>query len=274
VRPGAEDELRRLVAEYGYELRVFTVHAEDVEQVVRTAVSSDPDLLAVLAGDGTARLAAELCGPRGPLVSPLPGGTLNMLPHALNGVVSWSDALRATLNEGVERMVSGGAVCGRTFYVAAVLGAPALWGGAREALRAGRLVEAKRRVDLAIRRAFAGGLRYRGEGLPERRGEALALICPLVSKAVDSECALEMAALDFHNAREMVRLALKGATGAWRDDPAVTVELVERGWAWMRGSIPSILDGETQKLPMCAEFEFVPQAFRALAAPHADTPAL
>jgi diacylglycerol kinase family enzyme len=36
----------------------------------------------------------------------------------------------------------------------------------------------------------------------------------------------------------------------------------------MRGSIPAILDGETHKLPRRAEFEFVPRAFRALAAPN------
>ena len=50
---------------------------------VRAAVDAAPDLLIVLAGDGTARLAAELCGLDGPLVAPMAGGTLNMLPHAL-----------------------------------------------------------------------------------------------------------------------------------------------------------------------------------------------
>ena len=97
------------------------------------------------------------------------------------------------------------------------------------------------------------------------------LICPLVSKAVEQECALELAALDFHDARELVRgLALSGVTSeTWRRDPAVSVELVQRGWASMRGSIPSsILDGETHKLPVRAEFEFTPRAFRALAQPN------
>jgi diacylglycerol kinase family enzyme len=123
-------------------------------------------------------------------------------------------------------------------------------------------------MDLAFRRAFAGGLRYGAEGQPVRRGEALALICPLVSKAIDQECALELAALDFHDARELVRLAFSGLTGAWRSDPTVSIELIQRGWASMRGSIPSILDGEAQKLPHRAEFEFVPRAFRALAPPN------
>jgi diacylglycerol kinase family enzyme len=274
LRPGAGDQLRELVADFGYELRLFTVEAQNVEQVVREAVSSGPDLLVVLAGDGTARLAAERCGPEGPLLAPLPGGTLNMLPHALYGVVPWPEALRTTLDKGTERAVSGGRICGRPFYVAAVLGAPALWGGAREALRAGKLGEAKRRVELALKRAFVGGLRYGARGEAGRPGEALALICPLVSKACETDCALEMAALDFHNAREMVRLAFNGVTGDWRNDPSVSIEHVERGWATMRGSIPSILDGETQKLPRHAAFEFVPRAFRALAPPHAAVASL
>ena len=66
-------------------------------------------------------------------------------------------------------------------------------------------------------------------------------------------------------AREMARLAFSGLVGTWRKDPAVSLEFAERGWATMRRSIPSILDGETQKLPRRAEFEFVPRASRALA---------
>jgi diacylglycerol kinase family enzyme len=267
VRPGADAQLRALVAEHGYALDLFSVGPHDVDAVVRKAVDSAPDLLVVLAGDGTARLAAQLCGPEGPLLAPLAGGTLNMLPHALYGAAAWREALHATLTDGVEQMVSGGRVCGHSFYVAAVLGAPALWGQAREALRAGKLGRAVRRVELAVRRAFAGGLRYGAESQPGRRGEALVLICPLVSKAIEHERALELAALDFHDARELMRLAFGGLTGAWRSDPSVSVELVQHGWASMRGSIPSILDGETHRLPHRAEFEFVPQAFRALAPP-------
>jgi diacylglycerol kinase family enzyme len=269
VRPGAEKELRAVVAEHGYALHLFTVEAHKVEQVVRDAVAAGPDLLVVLAGDGTARLAADLCGPDGPLVAPLPGGTMNMLPHAIYGIVPWREALQATLNLGVERIVSGGKICGRSFFVAAILGAPALWGEAREALRGGRLFEAERRMKLAIRRAFTGGLRYAAEGSEDRHGEALALICPLISKAIHGDSALEMAALDFRNAREMVRLAFKGVTGDWRSDPSVSSTLVQRGCARMRGSIPAILDGETCKLPRRAEFEFTPRAFRALAPVHA-----
>jgi diacylglycerol kinase family enzyme len=263
VRPGAEADLRALVAEHGCRLDVYVIDG-GVEAPVRKAVDAAPDLVIVLAGDGTARMAADLCGPDGPLLAPLAGGTMNMLPHALYGPASWREALQAVLQDGVERAVSGGRICEHSFYVAAIIGAAALWAPAREALRSGRLLAAGKRVNIAFRRAFAGGLRYGGEDRGERVGEALMLICPLVSKALDQEHALELAALDVRDAREVVRLAFNGLGGGWRNDPAVSVELVQRGWAAMRGSIPAVLDGEAQKLPRRVEFEFTPRAFRAL----------
>jgi diacylglycerol kinase family enzyme len=274
VRPGAEHELSRLLAEHGCELRVFNMTGRNLEAVVREAVSVSCDLLVVLAGDGTARLAAELAGPEGPLLAPLAGGTLNMLPHALYGALPWADALQATLNEGAERMVSGGRINGRSFYVAAVLGAPALWGGAREALRSGNLNHLRRRMYFAIRRAFSGGLAYGAEDIAGSASEALVLICPLISKAMQEECALEMVALDLHDAREMLRLAFNGMLGAWRGDPSVSAKATRDGWASMRRAIPSILDGETHRLPRRVEFEFVPRAFRALAPAHLSVPSL
>jgi diacylglycerol kinase family enzyme len=264
VGPGAAAIVEQLVAERGYDLSVFTPEPHDIEAAVRSAVKAAPDLVMVLAGDGTARLAAELCGPDGPLVAPLPGGTLNMLPHALYGNVHWRDALVATLDRGVERRVSGGRVGGRAFYVAAILGSPALWGHAREAVRAGNLKEAWRRAGYALRRAFSGELHYALDGRPSRDAEALVLISPIVSKAMAEEVALEVAALEMHSAQEVFRLAFNGLVSDWRHDPGVNVQTCGRGRVWARRAIPCILDGEIQRLPRGAEFAFLPCAFRAL----------
>ena len=279
VRAGAEQELEGLVAEFGYRTRLFVIGDRGIgdsgaEKAVNDALGATPDLLVVLAGDGTARLAAERCGPDGPLLAPLPGGTMNMLPHALYGGRAWQDALRAILERGVERVVSGGRVATRPFFVAAVLGAPALWGDAREALRANRLSEAWRRAGVAMRRTFAGRIAYAAAESGERRSKALALICPLVSSALDAETGLELVAFEFSHARDIARLALNGFTGDWRDDRAVTTELALRGWARMRGSLPAMLDGERERLPRSVTFEFVPRAFRALAPPAATVASL
>jgi diacylglycerol kinase family enzyme len=263
--PGAAAEVAEVVAAHGCELALFTPAPGEVELAVRSAVDTAPDLVLILAGDGTARLAAELCGPDGPLVAPLPGGTLNMLPHALYGALPWRAALAETLEHGVERQVCGGRVGGRAFYVAAILGAPALWGHAREAARAGDFLEAGRRISYALRRAFAGELHYGLDGRDRRDAEALVLISPVVSKAMEGEAALETAALGVRSAQEVFRLAFTGLVGDWRRDPGVTVETCLRGWAAARRSIPAILDGEVQRLPRRVEFEYTPRAFRALA---------
>jgi diacylglycerol kinase family enzyme len=268
VGAGAADTLAKVVADYGYELALSSPAPHEIETALRSAIEADPDLVLVLAGDGTARLAAELSGPDGPLVAPLPGGTLNMLPHALYGTRPWPAALKVALDAGVERMVSGGRICGKSFYVAAILGAPALWGHAREAVRARRFVEAGRQVRYALGRAFGGGLHYELQDRPDRTAEALVLICPMVSTAMKAdEAALEAAAMDVHDAREAFRLAFNGVVSDWRHDPSVTVEPCVRGVARARRAIPCILDGETHRLPRGVEFEFVPRAFRTLAPP-------
>ena len=264
VGPGAAAVVEQVVRERGLDLSLFTPEPSDIEAALRAAVDGAPDLLVVLAGDGTARLAAELCGVEGPLVAPLPGGTLNMLPHALYGKVTWREALSATLDRGVERCVSGGRVGGQAFYVAAILGSPALWGHAREAVRAGDFREAWRRAGFALRRAFSGEVQYALKGRPRREAEALVLICPIVSRAMDEEVALEAAALEMRSAQEVFRLAFNGLVSDWRRDPGVTVEACAHGRAWARRSIPAILDGEIQRLPRGVEFSFVPCAFRAL----------
>jgi diacylglycerol kinase family enzyme len=272
VGAGAGAAVAAQVAEHGIDLHISNPAPDEVEAAVRAAVDAAPDLVLILAGDGTARLAAELCGPDGPLVAPLPGGTLNMLPHALYGNQPWQAALAATLERGEVRTVSGGRIDGHAFYVAAILGAPALWGHAREAARAGNLQGTWRHARYALRRAFSGEVHYSLDGGADREAEALVLICPAISTALEAETALEAAALGMRGAQDVFRLAFNGLVGDWRHDPAVAVAPCMRGQAEARRSIPCILDGEMQRLPHRVAFEFLPRAFRALVAPPASAP--
>jgi diacylglycerol kinase family enzyme len=264
VGPGAAKELEAIAAECGLEIRVHAAQPSSIEQAVRTAVAAQPDLVIVLAGDGTARLAAALCGPDGPVVAPLPGGTMNMLPKAIYGDRDWKEALRCSLNGGVVRNVSGGEISGRTFYVAAILGAPALWADAREAVRDRKVLTAVRRSWRAARRAFGGNLRYVLDNGPREKAEALTLMCPLISKAMDEETALEAAAMDVTGAADAFRLAFNTVFGDWRRDPSVIVRPCRHGRATTRGSMPVILDGEAIRLRSPVEIKFIPRAFRAL----------
>jgi diacylglycerol kinase family enzyme len=274
VGPGAAQVLAGVIAAHGYTLNLATPTPAELGGAIASAVNAAPDLLVVLGGDGTARLAAESCGPDGPLLAALPGGTLNMLPRVLYGMRPWREALEAALAEGIERPICGGRVDGRAFYVAAVLGAPALWSAAREAIRAGNLVRAWRRGAYALRRTFTGRVHYRLDGLPRREAEALVLISPIISKAMTAEASLEVVELDVHNATEMFRLAFNGLVGDWRRDPGVTVYAAVHGRAVARRPIPCILDGELLLLKRSADFGFQPRAFRALALAEAGGPVL
>jgi diacylglycerol kinase family enzyme len=276
VGPGAAEALEAIIAGFGLEVEVASAHGAEIPKAVKAAVDAKPDLLVVLAGDGTARLAAELCGSDGPVVAPLPGGTMNMLPRAFYGARPWREALQATLEHGEVRSVSGGEVNGQTFYVAAILGAPALWADAREAVREGDLAQAFAKAKRAYLRAFSGRLRYVLDQRWIRKAEALTLICPLISRRLTKEEALEVNALDPRNVGEGVRLGLRAAfsaLGDWRDDPAVDTELCLDGRAWAHGHIPGILDGESYKFERGVTFSYRPDAFRVLAPPE-DTPAV
>lgn len=267
VGPDAPAQAEKILAEHGVSGSVHTPGAE-LNACLRSVIDSAPDAVFILAGDGTARAAAEMSGPDGPPVAPLPGGTMNMLPRAFYGDRTWQDALSACLDTGEPRMVSGGEVAGRPFYVAAILGSPALWADAREAVRAGKFDLAVMRAQRAVRRAFSGRLRLSLDGRPTQKTEALTLMCPLVSTVLaEDERALEAAALNPSSVADVFRLGVSAVTGSWRDDPSVSMGRCRIGKVWAGGRIPAILDGEPMRLDPEVQIRFRPKAFRALALP-------
>jgi diacylglycerol kinase family enzyme len=270
VGKAAPEELEKVFAAHGVAAHVCAPETHDLTNCLRAAVDAGPDLLVTLAGDGTARLAAELCGPKGPLLAPLPGGTMNMLPRALYGARSWQEALNLVLEEGSERVIGGGEVGGRPFLVAAVLGSPALWAPAREAARYGEPRLALERARRAMRRAFSGRLRYAIDDGARGKAEAMVFMCPHVSRAMnDADPALEAAALDIRGALDAFRLGFNALVRDWRDDPAVQVEYCRHAHAWAASSIPALLDGELVRLGGSAEVTYRPAVARMLALPKA-----
>lgn len=266
VGPGAADDLAALFAELGLaDHRISELRPGEAEAQVRAGLDADPDVVVVLGGDGTARLVAELCGPDGPLVAPLSGGTMNKLGRALYGAMSWREALTEILQRGVPRWVPGGEVDGHAFFCGAVLGSPAFLAPAREAIRAHDLGRAWRRAVLASRKAFRARLSYDLDG-DAGRAVAISLRCPTV--AATPEAALMAAVLDPPDPeagfREGLRLAFSNLIGDWRDDPQAT-RPCHAGRAWASRPLPAMLDGEFFRLPRAAEIHFRPRAFRALA---------
>jgi diacylglycerol kinase family enzyme len=269
VGPKAADEARAILEAYACEAEVIALEGGRFDDQIAEALAAKPDVLFVLAGDGTAGAAASAAGPDGPLVAPLPGGTMNMLPKALYGTADWKQALKSALEEGEAQDVAGGVIedgdLREPFYCAAILGSPALWAPAREAVRTGKLKLAIQYARRALKRAFSGRIRYQLDGGPRRRTEALVLISPMISKAMDGDEGLEAAAMDPTHAADAFRLAAHALFDDWRSDPSVRTKPTRVAVVRARSRIPAVIDGEPTLLSQSSRVVFTPKAFRALA---------
>jgi hypothetical protein len=136
-------------------------------------------------------------------------------------------------------------------------------------VRYGELRLAWMRARQALKRAFTGRLRYAFDDGPRRKAAALSAIGPLVSRALASDTpALEIAALDFSGAADVVGLGMHALIDDWRKAGAVEeVTSVQRARIWAAEPIPAILDGETVRLRNTAEIRYRPDIVKALALP-------
>jgi diacylglycerol kinase family enzyme len=275
VGPGAAAQARAIAEALGFEVKADAVAPHELRAQLSAAIATRPDLLVVIAGDGTANMAATLCGPDGPLLATLPGGTMNMLPRALYGARDWKTALTAILKDGAVMPVAGGEIEGHAFHVAAILGNPALWARSREAMRDGRLREALERAIYAWRRAFRSKLHFTIVDGMHGRAEGLGLLCPIMSKVItDDAPALEAAAADPPGMLSVLTLGIQAfvlpfvgqakSGSDWRRNPHVRTGPCLEGHASGRRRLHAILDGEPMKLPKYVRIKFKPVAFRAL----------
>jgi diacylglycerol kinase family enzyme len=262
----SEDKILHILKGAGIiEVKTWCGGSDQMDRSFAEATAESLDVLIVLGGDGTIRTAAEACCEIRPYVIPLPGGTMNILPRALYGDVSWEQALENTLAGPVAKILSGGQVANKRFFVAAIVGTPALWTQARESLREGDIVNALENGTVVFQRMFETKVRYVFSEDSRGEAEAVALICPLVSKEMsDSEQALEAAAIDVENASEVVGLATAAAFGKWRDDKNVILTKTKRLTVQSNNEMPAMLDGESVSLGTSVEINFVSKALTAL----------
>jgi len=245
--------------------RIWCGGGAEVDRSLDEAMAAALDVLIVLGGDGTIRAAAQRCGPGGPLLAPLPGGTMNMLPKTLYGERTWSEALRDTLAAPVVQEVHGGEVEGHQFFVAALFGEPTRIAEAREAVREGDLPGAISKGVAALRSSLSSEISYRFGAEPAGSAEAVAIMCPLTSAVLaDEEEVLEAAAIDVDGPLDAVRLGLAAAFADWRDDATVERAKVTQAELSHSGDIPALLDGERFMLGRRATVRLVRGAFRAI----------
>jgi diacylglycerol kinase family enzyme len=236
-----------------------------MERSFAEAAKQKLELLIVLGGDGTIRTAAQECAEEGSYLIPLAGGTMNMLPRALYGDVSWEDALKNTLAAPSVKELSGGRVADKQFFVAAIVGAPSLWAEARESIREGDIVGAIEKGSVAFQKMFETKVQYLISGEKKGEAEAVVLICPLISEEMsDSEQALEAAAIEVENVSEVIGFLTAAAFGKWRDDRNILLTKTNRVRVQSSKDIPGILDGEKVNLGRSAEINFVSKAVTVL----------
>jgi diacylglycerol kinase family enzyme len=262
----SEQKMLSVLTEAGVvEPKVWCGEAKEMERFFAEAAGQKLELLIVLGGDGTIRTAAEACAEKGSYLIPLPGGTMNMLPRALYGNVSWEEALKKTLTAPSTKLLSGGRVANKRFFIAAIVGAPALWTQPRESMREGNIVDAVKKGSIAFRRMFETKVQYLISGGAKGETEAVALICPLVSEEMsDSEQALEAAIIDVESAAEVIGLVTTAAFGKWRDDRNILLTKTKRVNVQSTKEIPATLDGEKVNLGRSAEIDFVSKALTVL----------
>ena len=247
------------------EPKVWCGEAKEMERFFAEAAGQKLEVLIVLGGDGTIRTAAEACAEKGSYLIPLAGGTMNMLPRALYGNVSWEEALKKTLTAPSTKVLSGGRVANKRFFIAAIVGAPALWTQPRESMREGNIADAIKKGSVAFRRMFEAKVQYLISGGAKGEAEGVALICPLISEEMsDSDQALEAAIIDVESAAEVIGLATTAAFGKWRDDRNILLTKTKRVNVQSSKEIPATLDGEKVNLGRSAEIDFVSRALTVL----------
>jgi diacylglycerol kinase family enzyme len=243
------------------EPKVWCGEAKEMERFFAEAAGQTLEVLIVLGGDGTIRTAAETCAEKGSYLIPLPGGTMNMLSRALYGDVSWEEALEKTLTAPSAKLLSGGRIADKHFFIAAIMGSPVLWIEPREAIREGDIVDAIEKGSVAFRNMFEAKVQYYISGGAKGETEAVTLICPLISEEMsDSEQALEAAVIDVESAAEVIGLATTAAFGKWRDDKNILLTKTKRVNVQSSKDIPATLDGERVNLGKSAEIDFVSRA--------------
>jgi diacylglycerol kinase family enzyme len=247
------------------EPKMWCGEADQMEPSFAEAAGQKLEVLIVLGGDGTIRTAAEVCAQEGPYLIPLPGGTMNMLPRALYGEVSWGDALENTLTAPSAKVLSGGRIADKQFFIAAIVGAPALWTQARESIRDGDIIDAIEKGSVAFQKMFETKVQYLISGEIKGEAEAVALICPVISEEMsDSEQALEAAVIGVESAAEVIGLATAAAFGKWREDRNILLTKTKRVGVQSSKNIPAILDGEIVNLGRSAEIDFVSRAVNVI----------
>ena len=229
----------------------------DIAVVGRTGFPAEPlpdaaaldaagaDTVVVFAGDGTINAVTCALDDWPGACLPLPGGTMNMLPHQLHGpAASAADIVRAAAT--VQAVAMPQVICGSHRALCGIIAGPAAsWVHAREALRQGRRWRAVwRAAKFAWLKGFRRGLRVIGPGTPDARHRAVLLF--------PKHDGIEVAAIAAWKWRDVAVLGVHALAGHWRDADTVNLATVPALALGGARSSALLFDGEASymKLPV------------------------
>ncbi len=255
------------LAGLGYDAEIVPFGEGDLQEDLARAVARRPDCLIAWGGDGSINCALTACGPDGPPVLALPGGTMNLIHQRLHrDQTGWEAILRSALTDPEVVPWAAGDAGGRRFYVAVMAGRLTQLSESRELVRKGSLVEA---IGAAMKsEAFDMSTRLRLKSRSGGQTVTAEATAGAIVLAGDRRPRFDVAAIDPDGPADLVSVALQSLFKGWRDaedvdvEPAQTVILEDTHGE----AIPATLDGEPCELPAVCHIRLVPNAVRVLRA--------
>lgn len=267
VPENAAAALEAVVRGAGHNLVQLGCSADNLLSNVQAAAASDADAVIAWGGDGTLACTLTACGPSGPPVLVLPGGTMNMLPHRLHGNESdWRDVLERVLRAPVAEPISAGTAGDHRFYVAALFGKLTAVADSREAVRKGDVLEAAQAVLSGDVLDCETRLRITSR---HRMGEQMInAVAAAVGVSSEQAAALEVAAIDPESTLEMLATAVDALIHGWRKAKPVERDVSHSLTIHdLSGDpIPATLDGEPVLFDTPVEIRILDEAARVLRA--------
>ncbi|HIG23043.1 diacylglycerol kinase family protein [Henriciella sp.] len=261
-------ELRNVLEGMGHTAEVIEIEIDQLVDQIKNAIADAPDILIVWSGDGTIACAFEHAGPDGPLILPLPGGTMNLFHKQIHGeACEWQDCLERALESGKEIDVPAGKAGDRTFYVAAMAGNLTDLTGPREAIRKGHLLEALETLSGSDVLDLRTNMTFDVEKSDGTSANGFATAVSVFVGTQQDEM-LEFAYIDPDNPLELAAAGFGALFDDWRNASGVTSEHIRSGkLEHERGlDLRVTLDGEPVRLTSGTRFTRIAKAGRALSA--------
>ena len=257
----AADLVREKLSGLPDEAKIHEAGEGDIRDIVKAALADKPDVLIVWGGDGTIACALSHAGPDGPAVLPLPGGTMNLLPHrAIGEIDDWKSILDSALNGGeIRDMACGEVIGGDRFFVAAMIGDMTRLTQSREALREGRILEAAQIVHDDSALSLDSNIEW---GEPGKTPETATAVT--VNINADTPGLLEVATINPGNLIDLAKTGIQMLNDGWRDAESVDVRNVPEVDVTVTNKrlISLTLDGELTEMEPPVRFRRIDVAAR------------